>query len=113
MALNEKELQNLKEELEKTAGEIEAQLKSEKTVPEYGTDTEGEMFEEEADEAEEYGKQLGVHQVLKERLADIENALEKINRGQYGKCEKCQKEISLEVLKASPETRLCKKCKLE
>ncbi len=109
--MNPKDLQNLKEELEKTAGEIEAQLKTEKNVPEYGTDTEGEMFEEEADEAEEFGKQLGVHQLLKEQLANIEKALDKINRGQYGRCENCGKEISLEVLKASPESRFCKDCK--
>lgn len=111
--MTSKEIQELKEQLEKEAGEIEAQLKSEKKVPEYGADIEGESFEEEADEAEEFGKQLGVHQLLKERLIDIESALEKINRGQYGKCEQCQKEISLEVLKLSPESRLCKNCKLK
>ena len=111
MSLLEKNLQELKEQLEKEAGEIEAQLKMEKNVPEYGTDTEGASFEEEADEAEEFGKQLGVHQVLKERLINIEEALDKIIRGKYGKCEKCQKEISLEILKAVPESKFCKACK--
>lgn len=109
--ISEKDLQEIKEQLEKTAGEIEAQLKAEKKVPEYGSDTEGESFDQEADEAEELGKQLGVHQVLKERLSDIENALEKINNKEYGKCEKCKKALSLEMLKANPESRFCKDCK--
>lgn len=105
------ELQELKERLEKEAGEIEAQLSAEKKTPEYGSDTEGMMFDEEADEAEELGKQLGVHQVYKDRLADIENALDRINKGTYGKCEKCGQDISLEVLRVSPESKFCKDCK--
>jgi len=105
------ELQSLKEQLEKEAGEIEAQLGAEKKTPEYGSDTEGMMFDEEADEAEELGKQLGVHQELKLRLDQIEKALEKINHGQYGKCEQCGKDIPLELLRVNPESELCKECK--
>lgn len=109
--MSPKELQELKEQLEKEAGEIEAQLGAEKNVPEYGSDTEGHTFDEEADEAEELGKQLGVHQVYKDRLADIESALDKMSRGVYGKCEQCGKDISIEVLRVNPESRLCKNCK--
>lgn len=111
--MSPKDQQELKELLEKTAGEIEAQLKAEKKTPEYGDDVEGASFDEEADEAEELGKQLGVHQLLKERLANIESALEKIIRGEYGKCEQCKKELSLEMLKANPESRFCKACKIK
>ena len=111
MDISPKELQELKEQLEKEAGEIEAELSAKKKVPDYGSDAEGEMFEEEADEAEEFGKQLGVQEIYKERLADIESALDKMNKGAYGKCEQCEKDIPLEVLRVNPESRLCKDCK--
>lgn len=106
-----KELQDLKEQLEKTAGELEVEIKDVKKSPDYGSDVEGEILEEEADEAEEEGLHLGVQQALKERLSDVENAIEKIIRGNYGKCEKCGQEISMEVLRVNPESRLCKNCK--
>lgn len=103
-------MQELKEQLEKEAGELEVEIKDASKEPEYGTDVEGEMAEEEADEAEEEGLELGVKQVLKERMEDIENALEKIIKGSYGKCEQCGKDIPLEVLRVNPESRHCKNC---
>lgn len=109
--LTEKELQSLKEQLEKEAGELEAQLATVSKTPEFGTDV--DHFDEEADEAEEFANNLGMRDVLKFRLRDIEAALDKMVRGQYGKCEKCGKEISMEVLKANPESRLCKNCKMQ
>lgn len=108
--MNPKDLQELKEQLEKTAGELEAQIKSEKKTPEYGSDV--DSFDEEADEAEEQGKKYGVQQVLKERLENVEKALDKIIRGGYGKCEKCGKDIPSDVLKVNPESGLCKNCKV-
>ena len=110
--LTDKELQSLKEQLEKEAGELEAQLSTAKKSPEFGSDVETD-FSEEADEAEEFSKNLGVQDVLKSRLQDIETALEKIARGEYGKCEQCGQDIPLEVLKVNPESRLCKACKVK
>lgn len=110
--LNEKQLQELKEQLEKEAGELEAQLSSASKTPDFGNDTETD-FSEEADEAEEFSKNLGMQDTLKTRLNDIEAALDKMARGQYGKCEKCGQEIPPEVLKASPESKLCKNCKMK
>ena len=108
--LSDKELQSLKEQLEKDAGEIEAQLGSVSKTADFGSDTETD-FSEEADEAEELVNNLGASEALKERLADIEAALAKMDRGEYGKCEKCGMDIELEVLKAAPESKLCKMCK--
>jgi RNA polymerase-binding protein DksA len=108
--LNEKQLQELKEQLEKEAGELEAQLSSVSREADFGSDTETD-FSQEADEAEEFSNNLGMQEALKERLQNIEHALEKMNRGTYGKCENCGKDIPLEVLKAAPESRLCKNCK--
>jgi len=38
-------------------------------------------------------------------------ALEKIEKGRYGNCEKCGKEIDEKRLKISPEARFCLNCK--
>jgi DnaK suppressor protein len=108
--LSEKELQDLKEQLEKEAGELEAQLKTVSKSPEFGSDTETD-FSEEADEAEEFADNLGLQDTLKARLRDIEEALDKMLRNEYGKCENCGQDIPLEVLKANPESKLCKNCK--
>ena len=45
---------------------------------------------------------------LKNNLENVNIALGKITEGTYGLCEKCGEQIELEVLKAEPESRLCK-----
>ena len=44
-------------------------------------------------------------------LADIDRALKKIYSGEYGKCEKCGKEIGEKRLEAIPWAKLCIECK--
>jgi len=44
-------------------------------------------------------------------IAKITDALERIEDGTYGICEKCGRPISIERLKARPVTTLCIKCK--
>ncbi len=110
--LNESELQNLKEQLEKEAGELEVQLGRHKGNTDFGNDNETD-FSEEADEAEEFSNDLGIQDALKERMNDIERALDKMTRNEYGKCENCGKDISIDLLKVNPESRLCKECKLK
>lgn len=77
-------------------------------VVDFGSDTESEVAEEEADEAEEFTGNKGVEAELKGRLMDVKNALDKIAAGTYGKCEKCGMEIEAEILAIDPESRLCK-----
>lgn len=67
--------------------------------------------EEESDEMEKIVTDEGVTYSLKERLNDINLALDKIGAGAYSVCEDCGKEISLDLLKVNPESRLCKECK--
>ena len=59
------------------------------------------------------GTNLSVAQVIRERLANVETALEKIAKGTYGICERCKKTIETRVLDIDPESRYCKECKLE
>ncbi|MEK7641101.1 MAG: hypothetical protein AAB389_03855 [Patescibacteria group bacterium] len=110
MALDSKVLAELKEKLLKTQAEIVNQLKSEGVV-DFGSDTESEVAEEEADEAEELSKNEGIAQELKGRLIDVKNALDKMAKGAYGKCEECGMDIEEEVLAVDPESRWCKMCK--
>lgn len=67
--------------------------------------------DEESDETEEYGIAYAEQITLKEHLSVVLDALEKIKKGTYGVCEKCQGAIGADVLAATPESRLCKKCK--
>ncbi|MDD3386691.1 MAG: TraR/DksA family transcriptional regulator [Candidatus Pacebacteria bacterium] len=66
--------------------------------------------DEDTDEVEEYENLLPVERSLEERLMNINIALEKIEKGSYGKCDKCGKEISEERLTAIPEAKNCIEC---
>jgi len=44
-------------------------------------------------------------------LYHIDEALRRIDRGDYGKCVSCGKQIGLDRLKAVPHARLCIQCK--
>ena len=46
-------------------------------------------------------------------LAKIDKALQKLDAGTFGICERCEEEISLKRLEARPETTLCIRCKEE
>ena len=72
--------------------------------------TEDTDMEEKADEVEEYDNLLSLEHSLELKLKDVNLALEKIEKGGYGTCEKCDREIEEERLLACPEARLCIKC---
>lgn len=97
-----------KRRLSKERKIILKKLKEFKMVPDFGDEADPDT---ETDESEEFSNQLAQAQVLKGRLADIESALSKIGKRTYGICENCKKEISPELLKVVPESRLCKECK--
>jgi len=98
----EKELQMLAEKDKKLKEEWHTKF------PEF--DNEVSSLEEEADEVEEYDTKLSIKQSLENKLKDINLALEKIKKGNYGNCEKCRKKISQEKLLIYPETKTCSKC---
>jgi len=54
---------------------------------------------------------LMIHQ--ENLLQEVRNALEKIEKGEYGKCELCGKKIPEERLEAIPYARLCLECQEE
>ena len=102
------DLQRLKEILLEDKKRIEEELKN-LSDTDYGSDV--DSGDEESDEAEEMSSNIPISGILEERLKGIDRALEKMEAGTYGVCEKCGKEISMEVLDADPESALCKACK--
>ncbi len=59
----------------------------------------------------ERSKDIALRETAQIHLSKIEDALNRIKEGSYGKCDTCGAEIPLERLEAMPATTMCKKCK--
>jgi RNA polymerase-binding transcription factor DksA len=66
------------------------------------TDSEPEDI---ADRFEELATNVPLVEELESRLKDVKDALEKMDKGKYGICEKTGKEIPFERLEANPAAR--------
>ena len=95
----------LQAEHERLTLEIEENSKPQ----DFGSDV--DSMDEETDEAEALANRLAIVQALKDELGEIEDALNRIEAGTYGKCAQCNKLIAKEVLDAAPESALCMDCK--
>ncbi len=67
--------------------------------------------EEEATESLELEKRLAVSKQSKDRLDEIEHALQKFEEGTYGLCDSCGNPIAPDRLEALPHASLCVDCK--
>lgn len=101
--------EQLEAKLKEKEGKLEVQLEDSKKDLNFGDET--DHFEEEADEAEEFGTWMGLKRVLGRQLTRVRLALSKMNIGTYGVCESCGKEIEPELLAVNPESSYCKSCK--
>ena len=81
--MKQEDLDRLKNELLKEKALLEEELENTPLTTDMGDDTEGELREEEADEAEEMSNNLAIRETLSHRLAAINDALAKIERGEY------------------------------
>ena len=63
-----------------------------------------------SDRAEDFEERTAILNTLEVRLNDIKKALEKIEGGKYGVCEKCGKPIEEDRLEANPAAKTCKAC---
>lgn len=103
----EAEEQSLLEKLHELTGaknrgadaEVIAELSS---YDEHPADMASETFEKEKEQA--------VLEGLHDSLARVRNALAKIKRGTYGRCDSCGKPITLKRLRALPHATLCVEC---
>jgi len=76
--MTQETLKKYKELLEKEKVELEKQLEATPLVEDMGSDTEGEDYSEETDEAEAMANNAAIRSVLKTKLRAIEEALEKM-----------------------------------
>ncbi|MDO8655577.1 MAG: TraR/DksA C4-type zinc finger protein [bacterium] len=66
--------------------------------------------EEAADEVEEYESNISIEQELELKLKEVKAALDRMEKGTYGTCEKCGSQIRKERLFAVPSARTCEQC---
>jgi len=70
----------------------------------------GNHMADDATEAFEQAKVLALRRNLEDMLAEVNDALDRLERGTYGICESCAKPIDPERLKVLPYARLCMDC---
>jgi RNA polymerase-binding protein DksA len=92
------EMQALKRSRQDASGDLS-------TMPIHMADIGSDNFEQEFT--------LGLIENEEDMLREIDDALERIDEGSFGKCETCGKTIRKSRLKALPHARLCIACKRE
>jgi DnaK suppressor protein len=100
----------VKTKLLREKARLEAELVSFKSEDPYlakDRDLEVKSIDNDSIDNEAHDRIEGVRTELKEDLSAVLLALEKIERGTYGKCEKCGKTIEPERLAASPTATYC------
>lgn len=121
--MNKKNIDELKQKLEREKVVLEEQLKKfankdenmkgdwDTRFPKLDHNVSGSSsLEAAASEVEEYSTLLPQEHSMELKLQNVNLALEKIEKGNYGICEKCGKEIPIERLNISPESKFCLKC---
>jgi RNA polymerase-binding transcription factor DksA len=53
---------------------------------------------------------LALREKIEQRIEQLEDALERLDKGDYGMCESCRRPIDPERLEILPRTSLCIKC---
>jgi len=104
-------LAQFRQQLETERADIEREL------AELGAEPDGsiqvsldEGFADAAQATSERAKVLSFVEGLINRLHDVQSALGRIDRGVYGRCERCGSDIPPERLEAVPTARLCMSC---
>ena len=96
----------LKEEL----GQVEEELRHLREMMQAEVDVEPDEGDAEIFERE---KNAALIAVLERRVSDISAALRSMEKGTYGICDRCGKQIELERLEVKPDATLCVTCQNE
>ena len=99
----ESERDRLAHELTRLRGENPGGIGKQAPFHEHPTEHAGEM--------EEHERLLAIRENLEQMFAQCEEALGRLDRGDYGICRSCGKEIDIERLKALPYATRCIPCK--
>lgn len=116
MATREQELKGIEDQLRQELVNAEQELvQLDEQVRQYGESQ--ELSEgadnhpgDDSDRLTEQERLLTIRGQLGERKADIEHALEKVDRGEFGICERCGQPIPTGRLEAIPFARYCVEC---
>ncbi len=101
----------LREERERLAKALEQMRAS---APPIGEAKEGSPYgkkEEGATEAFELEKRLALEKRLMALLSEVDHALDKLEKGTYGKCDVCGQPVETARLEVLPQATLCLGCK--
>lgn len=115
--MTQEELQKLKENLNKRLSAIDKELRNiayENPMIqgdfEVKIDDLGPSLEDNEQEAGELDRNQALVNVLEKERKDIQNTLQKIEAGAYGKCEDCSSNINPARLKVMPIAAFCIDC---
>ncbi|NPA91285.1 MAG: hypothetical protein GXO55_07540 [Chloroflexi bacterium] len=101
-----RELERLRAELKEAQEELEEVLQELEDKPEFGLGVGSPRLYD-------WEMNLARRDLLLERIAMLEEAIERLEKGQYGICEVCGNPIEPERLELFPETTLCATCARE
>ncbi|MCX6796283.1 MAG: TraR/DksA family transcriptional regulator [Candidatus Falkowbacteria bacterium] len=101
-----RELLKKRDEIRQEVGSITNKENTRVKYPEYG-----DKADENAQEIDEYTTNLATDKVLVSTLRDIDSALARIEKGEYGICKYCKQPIGKKRMLARPATSTCVACK--
>ncbi len=110
MKASMKQYKTIREKLEAKQKELENRLKGIKKRPgrldqAVNSDFQEQAVERQSDEVADY-----LDKKIHAELHRFNQALSRMDRGEYGKCERCGKKISIKRLEALPYTERCISC---
>jgi DnaK suppressor protein len=96
----------LLDELKSITGNVNNSAKQKVKFPDFGNKN-----DENAQEIDQYSTNLATEKVLEKTLRDINNTLDRIEKGKYGICKYCGKDIGKKRMLARPVASACVECK--
>ncbi len=99
-------LESEKEKIEKTLNSLASQdpfSDPDRLIDNAASDTE-------ANEESSHERMEALEKELKSHLTEIKDALERIKKGSYGKCNNCHKMIDTDRLAIKPTAQFCVQC---
>lgn len=116
--MNKETLKKLKEQLVAEKGRLEEELAEiAKRNPKNAQDFDatypqmGDKEDENAEEVNQYSTNLTLERTLESALRDVMKAIDRMDKGTYGICKYCGKEIDEKRLLARPASGSCVTCK--
>lgn len=103
-------LKQLEEQLIERRNQLLEQLENLEEELAYLDQSRPPEFSEEAQEEAAANSLLALNEQERRELKDIQRALDKLDEGTYGKCERCSKDIGEPRLMALPMVRYCISC---